>query len=925
MEETDDFLGNYVAAGSLILDEAKSGLPHELWSLPDMKKWRWLTFSDDDTTNEDLEHYVPHDIAKVLLWSTPLILCRTWIQNDCVRISFSISLDSSAKGIARVYIIADDVDNIRVPRQIRELQKLRFKILDRLNFSKSTWFGEADSRPSTPVPFGQPEGAKKEGQEDYQSLLQMFNTIPPPSPDPSAIVDLEARAVANRLLNSDVPGLQSTLYDYQRQSAALMLQREVQPEQALDPRLNQIVDLEGRHWYYDPVSGTTLQKPRYYDMPSGGILAEEMGSGKTLICLALILATKHMTTETPDLYRTSEPAKRKQTASLIDMAAACITRNSVPWKSVFTNEKGEVEWGEGCVAAILRHPGSYLLPRPPPASTLRRYRFGATAGVEEVYNSHASLVIVPQNLLRQWQSEIQKHTPNLKVLVLDRYVDVPPVEKLLEYEVILFTTVRFERLLQDVQKDFDHNNTLYSPLSKIHFKRLIVDEGHKLGNSTFGKKSDLLIAIDLLQVESRWIVTGTPSKGLYGVDGSGDLTADRLPKRMNAITKRDLDNEDAKRIGSIAALYLKMRPWANTHNETGDTPAVWRDYVLQTKAKGDRAATQKASLKSTLDSIMIRHPLQQVGRYLPKVEENYVYLEPSYQDLLAQNLFSMMIMFNSVQSQRTDQDFFFHPRQKKALVQLTSNLRQASFFGGSFFSPHEISMATSAAQKFLVDKKVKITAEDEEILRQAISFGRLAERNHIKECANSAHEVPIYLKDFPWGAGKEWSIDGQEGDPVCTDSGLVLALQKFLHPLVDAPASLHLTFTSGKFAQRGKEETAKKLDGKAAVAPPAKQPQRLAGSTRIGQDNSGQSKRLFSGFGTKAPNKEVPVLPGDSVGTIAASLAATQLVSTASAKLSYLIDQITKYQADEQIIVFYDNDNVAYYLAGILEVVSRRE
>ena len=41
-----------------------------------------------------------------------------------------------------------------------------------------------------------------------------------------------------------------------------------------------------------------------------------------------------------------------------------------------------------------------------------------------------------------------------------------------------------------------------------------------------------------------------------------------------------------------------------------------------------------------------------------------------------------------------------------------------------------------------------------------------------------------------------------------------------------------------------------------------------------------------------------------------------------SAKLSYLIDSIVKYQDEEQIIIFYENDNVAWYLAGALEIVS---
>jgi hypothetical protein len=57
----------------------------------------------------------------------------------------------------------------------------------------------------------------------------------------------------------------------------------------------------------------------------------------------------------------------------------------------------------------------------------------------------------------------------------------------------------------------------------------------------------------------------------------------------------------------------------------------------------------------------------------------------------------MMIIFNSVQSQRTDQDYFFHLRQRKALMQLVNNLKQASFFGGVFYSTEDIRKYRSEA------------------------------------------------------------------------------------------------------------------------------------------------------------------------------------------------------------------------------------
>jgi superfamily II DNA or RNA helicase len=56
-------------------------------------------------------------------------------------------------------------------------------------------------------------------------------------------------------------------------------------------------------------------------------------------------------------------------------------------------------------------------------------------------------------------------------------------------------------------------------------------------------------------------------------------------------------------------------------------------------------------------------------------------------------------------------------------------------------------------------------------------------------------------------------------------------------------------------------------------------------------------------------------LPPDSL------LNKTSIVGTTSAKLSYLISRINEYHRDEKILVFYDNDNTAYYIAQALEVL----
>ncbi|KAH6854645.1 P-loop containing nucleoside triphosphate hydrolase protein [Chaetomium sp. MPI-CAGE-AT-0009] len=918
-------LGSYITAGCLVLDKTDSRLPSDdgIWSLIEPRQWHhfgpFRELGENGIEGQPSQNvsirFLEQEIQHQLVSSACLLPFADLLRNRWIHMSLTSSIEHI---IVRVYLLPDDVGNRTIPRRSPSLLKARLGLLAQLDFSRSTWQGQLKGNSSkSPSLFESPDTTTESQNGEGQSLLQMFNSIPSPQPNPDTIPDYDARDAAYTLINSKMPGLSTTLYAYQRRSAALMLQRESQSQQVLDPRLMKVVDQLERPWYYDPITGTSLREPRYYDGPCGGILAEEMGAGKTLICLALILATRHIPSAAPDHLRTNEPVVRRKVGSLADMAASCITRHSIPWRTVFgALEPNGIDYPR-CIAAIRRNPAFYHLP-PTFRGVYRERRNSVPSPLIKVYLSHASLVIVPPNLVQQWKEEIAKHTSGLEVLVVDKKQLLPPVEELVEYDIILFSSTSFEKLLDDVGVDQGGAKVLKSPLASIHFKRCIVDEGHRLGNSTLGRKSNLHLIIDHLQISAKWIVTGTPSKGLFGVN---DTPSPHSDNRRRAETSLNLEKDDLKRIGSIAMLYVRMQPWANMVPEGGDPPADWSVYVMQPRSA--RSTGRADCLRATLESLIIRNRLSDLGDLLPSVDEKVVYIDGCFQDRLVLNLFSMMIIFNAVQSQRTDRDYFFHPRQRKSLLELVYNLRQASFFGGSFFSPDQIQKAIATAETFLEEGKVQISADDESLLRDAINLGRLAMDNNIKRCANLFREVPLYVQNFPWNAGREWSLDLHDGDPVCTDSRMISALQRFLHPLLDAPASLQVMFDTGRFAARGWEERLKGIeeqDPQVEDSPP----KTLAGNTPLGQDSNSPNKRRSAIFTKELPKTETDVNLGlEDHGTgIPAPLAQTQLVSTASAKLSYLIDQVVKYQESEQIIIFYENDNVAYYLAGILEILQ---
>ncbi len=395
---------------------------------------------------------------------------------------------------------------------------------------------------------------------------------------------------------------------------------------------------------------------------------------------------------------------------------------------------------------------------------------------KDVFLSHLTLVIVPSNLVKQWQNEINKHTTGLNVLVLVNQDSIPSVTELLSYDVILFSETRFERIQKERSNGEGPVRDIYCPLEYIHFKRCIIDEGHKLGNGGRSWRNDVMRVIERLEISARWVVTGTPSRGLYGMQPHNITKANNpsprsLPQDPHNEVAQKQEREDLQRIGNLTAKYLKVRPWANGKNEAGDSVADWGMYV--------KGYNRKDCLVNTLNSLVVRHRLGDVSTLLPPVDEKIIVLDGSFQDQLSLNLFSMMIIFNSVQSQRTDMDYFFHDRQRRSLTQLVKNLRQASFFGGVFFSAADIAKAVNTAEEFLEKKAIPISFEDEDLLRQAIEFGKKAAQNRLKDVSNRFHSMPIYVQDFPGGRGKSWSLDDEE-----TGEGLVVSDSRALSHLV---------------------------------------------------------------------------------------------------------------------------------------------
>ncbi|KAL3464087.1 hypothetical protein BJX64DRAFT_276047 [Aspergillus heterothallicus] len=814
----------------------------------------------------------------------------------------------------RIYVLPFDIGQTFMDRHINSTRKALRAVMSLVDPSPGAWNGGIRS--------GDRIKAITLERAEEESLWYIFNTLENPAPTVETIRDAHAKhamcdllsiPTANELQDDNgqaytgILGLKTALYPYQRRSAATMIQREVQPHQMLDPRLQACTSPTGQEYYYDRETGRLVREKVLYSEASGGILAETMGCGKTLICLAVILATIGHFPQIPLEYQTMQTPVRDSTGSLLNMAAAAAGRLSLPWKGHFDSLRKIGEYYDECVKACEAHRGAYMIPQPPGRHTGR-------SGVEyprlaEVYLRlcSATLIIVPPNLLDHWVGEIGTHTEGLNVLVMRGNADtVPAVEDLLTFDIVLFSRTRFDREADDFSDEGWDRPKEISPLRKVHWLRVIVDEGHNVAGHRH--RTVMMHLLDQLCIERRWVVSGTPSSGLYGVEvslasqethtDSADLTqATTAVLRRRKKTGKAVDHElrDLDKLRDIVVGFLRVKPWANSSNDS----AKWSTYI---KPYGNDGKRQKSpSLRATLQSLVVRHRLDVIHSEipLPRLHNKVVHLEPTFHDKLSLNLFIFLLAVNAITSERQDQDYMFHPRNRKHLAHVINNLRQAGFWWvGSDF---DLQGTVDVATKYLEKNREKMSENDIEILTQGTHIAKTALGSVSWVNFKKMHELGVFVAGFPSEARDFWALDPTQAqrEPLLLGISQARLAQQFV------TKHLQLWDPAEGLAGAGikiRNELANRDGFDSSTAAPRK-------TTPESPVKRKSAKQTF----TKGFYKE---LSPDS------PLMGTKLVGTASAKLTYLLDQVQKHHKAEKIIIFYDNNNSAYWIAEGMELLG---
>lgn len=839
---------------------------------------------------------------------------HNWIQTH--------ALPSPSDTYVRVCVLPDDTGRKIIPRSSAALRRALKTVLAKVDRSIEAWEGGGQGSREL---VG--NGVSGDGAED-ESLWYIFNTLRDPDPHVESMRDPYARQAMNDLLSvvpadgdmsgggqdySAVAGLKTTLYPYQRRSAAMMVQREAQPARMLDPRLQAYRNPLGQEYFYDKEEGNVFREKKLYSEACGGILAETMGCGKTLICLAVVLATQGHFPRIPLQHQETGTTVREKTGSLVEMAASSAGRSSLPWKRYFDCLKSDGYYYDKCARTCEENRGNYTIHPPPARYTGRNGVSYPRPPPQHLRLCSGTLIIAPPNLVDHWEHEIAKHTEGLKVLVLRNSSDeTPSADILLEYDIILFSRIRLEREAgETVVNRRDSVRPDDSPLTKVHWLRIIVDEGHNVAGH--GQRTNMLHLLDQLQVERRWVVSGTPSSGLYGVEVSlasretyssdtdlSNATNTALHGRKKTGSAVENELKDLDKLRHIVVEFLDLKPWSNSR---ANDPASWTKYI---KPVGENGKRRKApSLRATLQSLVVRHQMDTIHSEipLPSLSNRVVHLEPTFYDRLSLNLFIFTLAVNIITSERTDQDYMFHPRNRKHLSQNISNYRQAGFWWAGF-DEKDISSSMDISTRYLEKNRAQMAAEDISMLTEGIEISRKALGSGSWNAFRQFRELGVFVDGFPSHARSLWALDPSvaQSEPLLLGISQARQAQRFVTSRLTALDPTEGLAGAGIKARR--EIAGREGEGRTrfnnARAPAKTTPVKAVGNS----PKKSFSKGLFK------------TLPEDS------PLAQTRFRATSSAKLTYLLERVLELHQREKIIIFYDHNNTAFWIAEGLELIG---
>jgi hypothetical protein len=431
---------------------------------------------------------------------------------------------------------------------------------------------------------------------------------------------------------------------------------------------------------------------------------------------------------------------------------------------------------------------------------------------------------------------------------------------------------------------------------------------------------------------------------------NNDVDATTL--RNSAIEQRktfsvdDMDSaKAAKALGSLASNFLMVRPWCDS---TREGKLDWEEYIYRHEHQNKKTYSGYSScFLRTLEGLVIKTRPEDVEKdiVLPPMTHRVVYLKPCWYDKMTANLFVQVLRANAITSERSDVDYLFHKNSAKARHSLIRNLRQSNFTWTGFRFEDVIS-TLETTERYLSKTDKKCSQEDiESLLHSSHTISRLT-KSEEWIALSKAHEVGLAVEDWPKDSEQTFAL-AYPAKPVMMGITQLLDGQQHVDSNImskDPTSSLEYV---GRVAKAKVEAMLEAEDDTKATKESGSNDSQMrkAGvpSSCVGGQQPLTSRRAFVLTSKTSPQKAIkkedadtsmipasPIRPRKRKLTLEEEQAGldgdsplrnTRVTATTSAKLTYLLDKVTKHQAKEKIIIFYDGDNAAYYIAQCLEMM----
>lgn len=1016
-------LGNLLAAGTLVVN-----LDSDIQE-----------FICNHVHAEDGWHPFQHNVLKDHLAIDDASLCKEikfLTEHRFVSVTYRAA--SLRRVFMRIYFIPFDLANVQGKLRVRKeiilgpARRYLRALLPKITQDSDSWNGnDLSSHCPTLIPSA----------KDNRTLAEIYGDLQ----SPQARVTPGYEAITRRLLDFDDRleglGMRSSMYKYQRRSVTAMIQKEMDATQIPDPLFIPLTSMFFETFYLQPGTMEILRERLTVAACRSGVLCEELGTGKTVIILALILATIHQISSpeesimddrhvmTPLSFRYFPSAECTSTRKrffrgkedTFDSQSCCLPSfvelllhrkrttpdTSIPNTATVQGLLSHERHMEIVSKVEQIHLDQLLQATTPfyyhyegePTTNERTQRKGTDPGPRRVYLTSATLIIVPANLLGQWGREIQKHVEYpIRVLILRQGTPMPHVTALAsDYDIILMTYQRFT-----FENNFRDKRNLHcwnacrcpeysgsrvpqcickppnvSSLLQIRWKRLVIDEGHVSASLS----TILTPFTKLLSTERRWIVTGTPTTNLLGLSLGKKITeeakgqveddldefvlgddelfesqdssetfsrASSLPPDTEASLRiwNKYDREDLNKLGRMITHFISVPQFAAD-------PRLVQTHVVEPlfDRRGPRfGATQV--LTQVMKMIMVRHRIEDVEEdvILPPVKQEAILLDLDPYAVKSYNAMLAAIAINAVDSQRTDQDYMFHPRAADFLQITVQNMSQLMFWSTDE-GLYNVDQLTQDAQDHInTAMKRNVPKEDMELLREAFKHIEYAAKDPLWRTMQGHEDVPYRTYGIERVIFDAWTrtpllepcYNGSVSGFMHADRLLKIRDVIISRPRISQENLIELGYSvaskdrqlrrqfqesqKGSHRKAGRKAVAHQDDSNAIMmagtaAKKARDPETIK---EMKKELDVAIARLDNPEGEDFPlqSSKSPkslAIPSSLLAT--SLLGLTRLGSTTSTKLNYIINEVLQYASSEKFLIFSDSELSLAHVAEALELM----